>query len=68
MSDAYKCDRCGEFHEGSPERLAVRSFSKSGEFNTWLDGEHVLGVELCPDCHDEFVPTIQDFLGLDTER
>lgn len=68
MTEAFKCDRCEEFSEGRPERLAVRKCAEGKGFLKWHDGEHLLSVELCEDCLDAFTPTIRDYLdGGDSE-
>lgn len=43
MADAYKCDRCGEFDEGSPP-LRLKS----------IGGGETAEDELCEDCWEEF--------------
>lgn len=46
MSDAYMCDRCGTFYEGTPELVIT---TRSGETFPWDESES----ELCGSCLGE---------------
>lgn len=65
MADAFKCDRCEDFSEGRPERLAIRKYAEGKGFMEWANGEHLLSVELCEDCLEALTPTIRDYLDGD---
>lgn len=50
MTDAYKCDRCGDFSEGSPCRRKYRSYMDVSAWSGWTDATTKAKAELCPDC------------------
>lgn len=47
MSDAFRCDVCGDLYAGTP---AMR-----GHFNT-PDGTEKHNVDICADCWDRYAP------------
>jgi hypothetical protein len=49
MTDAYKCDRCDEYREGSPCRRKYRSYASRG-ITGWTDSTTKSKAELCPEC------------------
>jgi hypothetical protein len=64
MSNAFKCDGCDEFHEGSPERYRAQK-CKVTSISGWVKEQNVHRMELCGDCADEFEKTLYDFVGDD---
>ena len=48
MADAYKCDLCGTFYEGSRTVQIVIGLSPTG-FN-----DKTLRYDICSDCHQSF--------------
>jgi hypothetical protein len=49
MSEAFRCDGCGEYHDGAPT-------TRLGEYKSWVMKEsgYEKVAELCRDCSDEF--------------
>lgn len=50
MSDAFKCERCGDYNDGSPCRRKYRSYAGVSAFSGWTDGTTKTKAELCEDC------------------
>lgn len=56
MSEAYKCDRCGDLHEGHPERIVFKEQASGPDVHHVHEGQ--MGDEICPECskdYDEFI-------------
>jgi hypothetical protein len=62
MTDAYKCDKCGEFSEGSPCRRKYRSYTSVG-ITGWTSGKTKTKGELCPGCAESVDEQIAELLG-----
>jgi len=52
MSDAFKCERCGDYQDGSPCRRKYRSYAGVSAFSGWTDGSTRSKAELCAECAD----------------
>lgn len=50
MSSAFKCERCGDYNDGTPCRRKYRSYAGASAFSGWTDGTTKTKAELCEDC------------------
>ena len=59
MGNAFKCDACGDFHEGSPTRTYMAKSKPSP-----LSDERVWGrYDLCSSCYDDLQDELDQFVG-----
>jgi len=62
MTDAYQCDRCGEYNSGSGKPARVGKYAGSTCFNS--EYRFFLKEELCGDCYHELQDVVNDFMEL----
>lgn len=53
MANAYKCDRCGAFYEGSTSRRKWNIAKDNHPYG-------LLHLDICDDCYSEFVKFMND--------
>jgi len=61
MSNAYKCDKCGDFEEGTPHRYEVGKYKKVSPFSGWSDKDTIKRVEICSNCEEKFTSFVKQF-------
>jgi hypothetical protein len=49
MSSAFKCDSCGDYYDGEPNRRKYREYRSEG-LTGWADSHTITGAELCDGC------------------
>lgn len=60
MAQAFRCDRCGEYEDGEPERRQLRHVP-GRVWKAMAEGE------LCEGCADELDDRTREFLGFDDD-
>lgn len=61
MTNAYQCDRCGEFDTATPNRYKIREYHRSSAVG-WTDGETLHKLQLCEDCTESLESTMEEWL------
>ena len=61
MSNAYQCDRCGEFDTATPNRYKLREYHRSSAIG-WSNGETLHKLHLCGDCTGSLESTVEGWL------
>jgi len=59
MTDAYRCDRCGEYSDGNGRlaRVGKEVRAKAPNYRWHLEDE------LCGDCYHELQDVVDEFMG-----
>ena len=63
MSDAYQCERCGEYYDGSGYPLRFGKYAGTSGFSSSYDFEHA--VEVCDGCKELAFDHMSEWLGDD---
>ena len=65
MSDAYQCERCDEYHDGSGTEVRVGRYPGrkgfTNQYDFWKE------EEVCDDCWDEFTAVVDEFFKEDSD-
>lgn len=67
MSRAFKCDRCNDLVEGSPNRHTASTYRSASAFG-WKDKKDLGKSELCDDCSEKFVDGVRYLLEGDSQE
>lgn len=62
MSHAYKCDRCGEFKDGIPNRVKVKEYMGDTAMG-WANSTTIEKAELCDVCEKKVTDVIRRVLN-----
>jgi hypothetical protein len=60
MTDAYKCERCKEYNEGTGNPLRVGLWNGKSGFGDTYEFKHK--AELCDDCKEHVIGLVGDAL------
>lgn len=63
MSNAYKCDGCGEFRAGGAEKRRI--VDHRGDFGDGPEIDRVVSYDFCATCAKEFDAHLQEFFSTD---
>lgn len=63
MSNAFKCEVCGDFEEGEPNRRRYNRCSAAA-LTGWSRAETLERAELCDSCTTELDDLVAGFLGV----
>ena len=67
MTDAYQCDRCGEFDTAEPKRYVLREYHNTTGAG-WTNPERLHTLHLCGDCAESLESTVGEWLDGPQER
>ena len=65
MTDAFQCEQCGEYNEGSGKRLRVGEYKPEGTLKNYLSE---IDTELCEDCYTGALDLVREYVGEDGGR
>ena len=65
MSDAYQCDKCGEFNNGSGIQMRYGVYLGTSSFKSNYDFAE--SAELCKECKKELDNIVSDYMSENNE-
>ena len=66
MSDAFRCDRCGEYSTGSGVKARVGEYVKTSGFKSIYD--FFTKAELCKSCFEGLEHVVEEYMDTEVER
>ena len=68
MSKAYKCDGCGEYHDGQPQRYRLSEFGGISVTGGWTGRTTVEEAERCGPCASDLEGLVGEWLEGDDDE
>lgn len=66
MTNAFKCDCCDGFYEGTPKRYKLNRYH--GGLTVWSRDEAIERMELCDVCAETVETMVHELLETETEE